>query len=84
MRRIALLGAAGRDSHNSNVVFRDDPTLQVVAPPIDLTQVISLKKPSVRVSYESGERTRPGLQEVLRDVVNRAKALRNDRIDQLA
>ncbi len=30
-RRIAILGAAGRDFHNFNVVYRDDPAVQVVA-----------------------------------------------------
>ena len=29
--RIAILGAAGRDFHNFNLVFRDDPDCQVVA-----------------------------------------------------
>jgi len=31
MRRIVIAGAAGRDFHNFNVVFRDDPSVQVVA-----------------------------------------------------
>jgi predicted GTPase len=30
-RRIVILGAAGRDFHNFNVVYRDDPTSEVVA-----------------------------------------------------
>jgi predicted GTPase len=30
-RRIVLLGAAGRDFHNFNVVYRDDPGVEVVA-----------------------------------------------------
>jgi predicted GTPase len=30
-RRVLILGAAGRDFHNFNVCFRDDPTRQVVA-----------------------------------------------------
>lgn len=30
-RRILILGAAGRDFHNFNVVFRDDPAFEVVA-----------------------------------------------------
>ncbi len=30
-RRIVILGAAGRDFHNFNVVFRDDPAVEVVA-----------------------------------------------------
>jgi len=31
MRRVVILGAAGRDFHNFNVVFRNDPRFQVVA-----------------------------------------------------
>ena len=30
-RRVLILGAAGRDFHNFNVAFRDDPTVEVVA-----------------------------------------------------
>ena len=30
-RRILILGAAGRDFHNFNVVYRDDPAVEVVA-----------------------------------------------------
>jgi predicted GTPase len=30
-RRIVILGAAGRDFHNFNVVYRDDPTVEVIA-----------------------------------------------------
>jgi len=30
-RRILIMGAAGRDFHNFNTVFRDDPAVQVVA-----------------------------------------------------
>ena len=31
MRRIVIMGAAGRDFHNFNVAFRDDPEVEVVA-----------------------------------------------------
>jgi len=30
-RRVVILGAAGRDFHNFNVVYRDDPSFEVVA-----------------------------------------------------
>ena len=30
-RRVVILGAAGRDFHNFNVVYRDDPAVEVVA-----------------------------------------------------
>jgi predicted GTPase len=31
MRRVLIMGAAGRDFHNFNVVYRDDPNTEVVA-----------------------------------------------------
>ena len=31
MKRILIIGAAGRDFHNFNVVFRNNPEIQVVA-----------------------------------------------------
>src|ERR1700752_4779638 len=30
-RRVLIMGAAGRDFHNFNTVYRDDPAIQVVA-----------------------------------------------------
>ena len=30
-RRVLIMGAAGRDFHNFNVVYRDDPDAEVVA-----------------------------------------------------
>ncbi|MGH2831114.1 MAG: GTPase, partial [Actinomycetota bacterium] len=30
-RRIVIMGAAGRDFHNFNVAFRDDPSIEVIA-----------------------------------------------------
>ncbi len=30
-RRVVIVGAAGRDFHNFNIVYRDDPTVEVVA-----------------------------------------------------
>ena len=31
MRKVIVMGAGGRDFHNFNVVFRDDPETRVVA-----------------------------------------------------
>lgn len=31
MRKVILMGAGGRDFHNFNVVYRDDPDTEVVA-----------------------------------------------------
>jgi predicted GTPase len=39
--------------------------LVLVATPIDLGKILNMNKPSVRVSYESEELTRPGLTETL-------------------
>src|SRR5581483_12109062 len=39
--------------------------LVLVATPVDLTSILKLNKPSVRVSYEAEELTRPGLVEIL-------------------
>ena len=30
-RRVVIMGAAGRDFHNFNVVYRDDPDVEIVA-----------------------------------------------------
>ena len=30
-RRVVIMGAAGRDFHDFNVVYRDDPSVEVVA-----------------------------------------------------
>jgi len=39
--------------------------LVLVATPVDLARLLNLNKPSLRVSYEVEERTRPGFGEVL-------------------
>ena len=31
MRKVIIMGAGGRDFHNFNVVYRDDPAIEVVA-----------------------------------------------------
>jgi len=41
------------------------PDLVLVATPVDLARLLKLNKPSLRVTYELEERTRPGLAEVL-------------------
>jgi len=39
----------------------------VIATPIDLNRIININKPTIRVSYELEEITRPGLKEILSD-----------------
>jgi len=41
-KRIVILGAGGRDFHNFNLVYRDDPTVEVVA--ITATQIPGIDK----------------------------------------
>ncbi len=41
--------------------------LVLVATPVDLTRLLRLNKPSLRVSYEIEERTQPDLSRVLSD-----------------
>jgi predicted GTPase len=47
----------------------------LVATPVNLTRILNLNKPSVRVSYEAEELTRPGLLEILTDFTAKKKTL---------
>jgi len=47
--------------------------LVLVATPVDLTSILKLNKPSVRVSYEAEELTRPGLVDILTDFTAKKK-----------
>jgi predicted GTPase len=40
---------------------------------VNLTSILKLNKPSVRVSYEAEELTRPGLVEILTDFTAKRK-----------
>ena len=44
-RRVLIMGAAGRDFHNFNVVYRDDPSTEVVA--FTATQIPGIDGPPV-------------------------------------
>jgi len=44
MKKVLILGAAGRDFHNFNVVFRDDPAHRVVA--VTATPIPNNENPS--------------------------------------
>ncbi len=46
----------------------------VIGTPIDLRRVITIDKPSVRVTYSLEERTQPGLPELLQGVLKRKRA----------
>ncbi|HYL13959.1 MAG TPA: cyclic 2,3-diphosphoglycerate synthase [Terriglobales bacterium] len=49
--------------------------LVLVATPVNLTSILNLNKPSVRVSYEVEELTKPGLVEILTEFTARRKAI---------
>ena len=49
--------------------------LVLIATPVNLTSILNLNKPSVRVSYEAEELTKPGLVEILTDFTAKKKAL---------
>lgn len=49
--------------------------LVLVATPVNLTSILNINKPSVRVSYEAEELTKPGLVEILTEFTAAKKAL---------
>ena len=49
--------------------------LVLVATPVNLTSILKLNKPSIRVAYEAEELTRPGLADILTHFTARRKAL---------
>jgi predicted GTPase len=53
--------------------------LVLVATPVDLARLLRLNKPSLRVSYEVEERSRPGFREVLAELSARWEPLRRAR-----
>ena len=61
MRKVIIMGAGGRDFHDYNVVFRDDPRTEVVAftaaqiPGIDnRVYPTSLAERGIRSGFRSG------------------------------
>ena len=54
--------------------------LVLVATPVDLVRLLRLNKPSLRVSYEVEERTRPGFGEVLAEFTARFNQMRRAKI----
>jgi predicted GTPase len=75
MRKIVIMGAAGRDFHNFNVVFRDDPNTCVVA--FTAAQIPGIERrvypPSLAGSrYPHGIPVRPEAE--LADIIREAEA----------
>jgi predicted GTPase len=54
--------------------------LVLVATPVDLVRLLRLNKPSLRVSYEVEERSRPGFAEVLAEFTARFNQMRRAKI----
>ena len=54
-------------------INRVDCDLVLIATPVDLTRGISIRQPTCRVTYEFEEIGRPNLQDVLQDILMKAK-----------
>jgi predicted GTPase len=78
MRRIVIAGAAGRDFHNFNVAFRDDPEAQVVA--FTATQIPDIDG-RVYPRELAGERYPEGIPIVAEDGL--ADLVRDENVDEV-
>jgi predicted GTPase len=65
---------AGQIDDLAETIRRTDCDAVVIATPADLRQLIEIKQPSCRVTYEFQERGGPSLLEVLGDVMAKARA----------
>ncbi|MFA9563008.1 MAG: GTPase, partial [Nitrospirota bacterium] len=54
-------------------INRVECDLVLIATPVDLARVIPIRQPTCRVTYEFQEIGRPNLQDVLQDVLVKAK-----------
>jgi predicted GTPase len=54
-------------------INRVDCDLVLIATPVDLNRIISIRQPTCRVTYEFQEIGRPNLQDVLQDILVKAK-----------
>jgi predicted GTPase len=75
-KRIAILGAAGRDFHDFNTVFRDDPSPQVVA--FTATQIPGIAGRRYPAAL-AGPRYREGIPIVAEDSLS--DLIRNENVD---
>lgn len=68
---LPAMGYSDMQRHElEETINRIDCDLVIVATPIDLGHLLHLNKPSLRVSYEVEDLTRPGLTEILRTFTN--------------
>ena len=60
------MGYSAMQCHELEETIRRTPCdLVVIATPIDLTRVINIDKPNLRVTYDVEELTKPGLADTL-------------------
>ena len=76
VRRLAILGAAGRDFHNFNTTYRDDPSVEIVA--FTATQIPGIAGRRYPAEL-AGPRYPNGIRIVPEDDLERL--IRNERID---
>ena len=73
----ALLPAMGYGAQQiqelGETINRVDCDLVLIATPVDLSRIISIRQPTCRVTYEFEEIGRPNLQDVLQDILVKAK-----------
>src|SRR5579862_6285870 len=70
-RLLPAMGYSDMQRHElEETINRIDCDLVIVATPIDLGHLLHLNKPSLRVTYEVEDLTRPGLTEILRTFTN--------------
>jgi predicted GTPase len=73
---LPAMGYGAIQSHELEETINRVPCdLVLIATPVNLTSILNLNKPSVRVSYEAEELTKPGLVEILTDFTAKKKAL---------
>jgi predicted GTPase len=78
MRRVVILGAGGRDFHNFNMVYRDDPTTEVVA--FTAAQIPGIDHRVYPVSL-AGSRYPEGIR--IRPEADLPAILREDQVDEV-
>ena len=76
VRRLAILGAAGRDFHNFNTTYRDDPSVEIVA--FTATQIPGIAGRRYPAEL-AGPRYPNGIRIVPEDDLERL--IRNERVD---
>ena len=76
VRRLAILGAAGRDFHNFNTTYRDDPSVEIIA--FTATQIPGIAGRRYPAEL-AGPRYPNGIRIIPEDDLERL--IRNERID---